>query len=68
MAFSAEEIAALERAIATGALKVRNSNGEEVTYDSLEAMRRRLALMRADIAGQSVGQFLVTQPNMNRGL
>ena len=68
MAFTSEDIATLERAIATGALKARMSNGEEVQYDSIEGMRKRLAMMRSDVAGSPAGAMLVMQPNMTRGL
>jgi hypothetical protein len=46
MAYTTDHVAALEQAIATGALTVRNANGEFVTYRSLAEMRSVLAEMR----------------------
>ena len=37
--------------VASGALTVRNANGELVTYRSLAEMERALAAMKADVAG-----------------
>lgn len=68
MAWTSQDIAALEQAIGTGALKARMSNGEEITYRSLAEMRETLALMRANVAGTTTGQMYVMQPNMTRGL
>lgn len=68
MAFTVDDIANLERAIATGALKARMSNGEEVTYRSLDEMRKTLVMMRADVDVGAGGGLQVTYPRMNRGL
>ncbi|NEX45192.1 phage head-tail joining protein [Pseudotabrizicola algicola] len=68
MAFTVDDIANLERAIATGALKARMSNGEEVTYRSLDEMRKTLVMMREDVLGTPSGGVRVTYPRMNRGL
>lgn len=46
MAYTQEQVAALETAIATGALTVRNANGEFVTYRSLAEMRSVLGEMK----------------------
>ena len=68
MAFTAEDIAALERAISTGAMRAKMSNGEEVQYRSLDEMRKILGMMRSDVAGSQSGGIRVTHPNMTRGL
>lgn len=46
MSYTQAQIDALESAIASGALTVRNANGEFVTYRSLAEMRSLLAEMR----------------------
>ena len=51
MAFTQAQIDALRAAIATGALTVRNANGEFVTYRSLAEMRQALAMMEGETAG-----------------
>ena len=51
MAYTQAQIDKLQAAIASGALTVRNSNGELVTYRSLAEMERALATMKADVAG-----------------
>lgn len=47
--FTSDDIAALKRAIATGALRVRYPDGREVMYRSLAEMRETLRMMQADI-------------------
>lgn len=49
MAFTQTDIDALKKAIGTGALRVRFVD-REVTYRSLEEMRKTLAMMQADLA------------------
>lgn len=51
MSYTADDIARLRKAIATGALSVRNANGEMVEYRSLAEMRSLLAEMEAAVAG-----------------
>lgn len=51
MSYTADDIARLRTAIATGALSVRNANGEMVEYRSLADMRSLLAEMEAAVAG-----------------
>lgn len=51
MAYSQDQVNRLRDAIATGALTVRNANGEFVTYRSLAEMRQTLAVMEAEVAG-----------------
>jgi hypothetical protein len=68
MAFTPEDVAALEKAIAGGVLKARMSNGEEVQFDSMGDLVRRLRFVESRLTPQGGGGFLVTQPNMDRGL
>ncbi len=65
MSYSPEQIAALRAAIATGAMKVRNANGEEVTYRSLAEMKETLARMEREAAGLPRPAFY--QPSYSRG-
>lgn len=53
MAFSQDDRDAIAEAIASGALKVRFSDGREVTYQSGADLRAALALIDAELAGQS---------------
>lgn len=48
--FTVDDIAALKRAIATGAMSVRYADGSEVRYRSLTEMRETLRMMTADVA------------------
>jgi len=48
--FTSDDVDALKRAIATGALRVRYPDGSEVTYRSLAEMRETLRMMAADVA------------------
>lgn len=48
MAFSASDLATVEAAIATGALRVRYADGREVTYQSAADLLK----VRATIAGE----------------
>ena len=49
MSYTAAQVTDLRRAIASGALTVRNANGETVTYRSLTEMRSILATMEAEV-------------------
>lgn len=51
MSYTSDDITRLRSAIATGALTVRNANGEMVEYRSLAEMRSLLAEMEAAVAG-----------------
>lgn len=48
--FTSDDVDALKRAIATGALRVRYPDGSEVTYRSLAEMRETLRMMAADVS------------------
>ena len=66
MAFTQAQITAMEKAIATGARKVRAANGSEVTYGSLAEMLSVLAMMKEDVAG--TGRTTHVNPTFDRGL
>jgi hypothetical protein len=53
MAFSSDDIATLQTAIATGALQVRYADGRQVTYRSLPEMLQTLQIMKGDVEGSS---------------
>lgn len=68
MAYTQADIDTLEKAIATGALKVKRGE-EEVTYRSLEEMRQALSAMKARVRGSERGPILRQMtPHTNRGL
>lgn len=54
MAFTSADIATLDRAIASGTLKVRFDSGREVTYRSLDELLRARAF--------ALGQIEVADP------
>lgn len=54
MAVTQADIDALQKAMVSGALKVRYPDGSEVTYRSMEEMRQAFAQAQAAIAPQSV--------------
>lgn len=45
------QLDALDRALASGAMRVKNANGEEVFYRSVSDMLRVRARLAADLAG-----------------
>lgn len=51
MSWTQNDLATLERAVATGARKVRYADGREVTYHSLKEMLALLDVMKAALAG-----------------
>jgi hypothetical protein len=53
MAFTSVDRDTLATAIATGVLRVRYADGREVTYQSGADLRAALALVDAEIAGNS---------------
>lgn len=53
--FTVEDIAALKRAIATGATSVRYADGSEVRYRSLSDMRETLRVIEAEVASPAAG-------------
>ena len=55
MAYTQEQIDALEAAIAAGVRQVRTSDGSSVTYNSIDEMTRALAMMKRDMAGGASG-------------
>lgn len=55
MAFTNEQIAALESAIASGILTVRYAD-RTVTYQSLKEMRSTLRQMRGEMVAQAPGR------------
>lgn len=51
--FTPDDIAALKRAVATGASSVRYPDGSEVRYRSLAEVRETLRMMEADVSSAS---------------
>lgn len=68
MSYTAEDVAALKRAAARGARKLKLANGEEVEFESLAALRRQIKEMEAEVAGGSSGAMSVSYPLTTRGL
>lgn len=66
MSYTAEQVAALRAAIATGALEVQNGN-ERVKYQSLNDMRRLLAEMEASLASPALTRPTHFHPAFGRG-
>lgn len=50
MAFTAADLAIIDRAIASGVLSVRMSDGSQVTYQSTDGMLRARALIAGQVA------------------
>lgn len=53
MSWTSNDIVALEKAIATGARKVRFADGREVNYHSLAEMMALLETVKAAVLGSS---------------
>lgn len=68
MAYTQDDVDTLRRNIGKGVKKLRLSNGEEVEFDSYDAMKRRLIDMEAEIAGRSATGFGSVYPKTTRGL
>ena len=67
MSFTQTQIDTLRAAIATGALTVRNANGETVTYRSLAEMRETLATMEAVVTGSGTSRVSYINPTYSNG-
>jgi len=67
LSFTSDQIAALKVAIATGALTVRNANGEAVTYRSLSEMKQVLAMMEAEVAPAASSPIRFINPTYSSG-
>jgi hypothetical protein len=65
MAFTQAQLDALKSAIATGALEVRNANGEQVKYRSLDEMKRIVGLMETEIGATRAASF---NPAFDKGM
>ncbi len=64
--WTASDVAAVERALASGAVKVEYDT-HAVTYRSLEDLRQLLAMMRAEVGG-SAPRVTHIQPSYSRGV
>lgn len=62
MAYTQDDLAAVKSAIASGAERVRYSDGREVTYRSISDLMRAKALIEAELATLS----LQTRPAATR--
>lgn len=51
MAFTQDDVDALKRAMATGALRVRYPDGREVQYRTLSEMKAVLVMAQAEASG-----------------
>jgi len=70
MAYTLEQVAALEAAIAEGALTVKYAD-KQVTYRSLDEMLRILGIMRGDLGldgDTGAGRGGIVYPNFSKGL
>ena len=66
VSWTAEDLANLDAAIASGSLTVRSKNGDSVTYRSLDDMLRLRALIAASL--QSTPTRRVTYARPGKGL
>lgn len=66
MAFTQEQIEALEAAIATGTLKVKYAD-REVTYQDTASMLKALAVMKGEVAA-AAGEAGFRRIATNKGL
>lgn len=59
--FTADDIATLKLAIATGVSEVRYADGRQVKYRSLSEMRETLLMMQAEIAPSAESRSFVAE-------
>ena len=50
MAYTSDDLVTLERAVASGVMRVRYSDGKEVTYRSTDELMRVIAAVKGQIA------------------
>jgi len=62
MAFTQQDLAAVQQAIATGELTVRTANGQSVTYRSIAELKEARNLIEADMAAQSAARQSRVRP------
>ena len=67
MAFTEADRDALKAAIAKGVTKAK-INGEEVEFDTFAALRARLRMIEAELAGTVEGTPSIAYPKTTRGL
>lgn len=53
MAFTTQDLAAIDAAIASGELSIRSADGKTVTYRSMDELLKARAVMQADLAAAS---------------
>ncbi len=53
MSYTAEDLATLERAVASGVMRVRYSDGKEVTYRSTDELLRAIGVVKGQLAQAS---------------
>ncbi|KTT70160.1 phage head-tail joining protein [Sphingomonas sanguinis] len=59
--FTAEDIAALKLALATGVSEVRYADGRQVKYRSLDEIRQVILMAQADIAPSTESRSFVAE-------
>lgn len=67
MAYTQADVDALKSALAKGVRKTKFGN-EEVEFASARDMRKQLAIMEAELAGNSVPGMTVSYATTDRGL
>ena len=55
MAYTADDLTTIERAIASGQSSVRFADGRELTHAPMDALLRARSEIRIDLAGQASG-------------
>jgi hypothetical protein len=68
MAWTESDLAALKEAYASGTMRVRFSDGREVTYPTGDDLLKRIRLVEIELASTGAGRVTHVNPVFDRGL
>lgn len=68
MAYTQTDLDALDAAIASGVLRVRDRNGSEIQYRNLDDMRRARDMIRGELGLIDSGGITASYPTYRKGL
>lgn len=66
--YTADQLAELKSAYASGVLRVRYADGREVTYNSLPDLAAAIARIEADLSSATAPRVSHYNPSFSRGL
>lgn len=68
MAYTQADLTSLERALATGALEVRDASGRSTRFADREDLEQRIALIKRELGQATRGGIRITLAQFDRGV